>query len=207
MIKRVTLLHSFSTGKEFAKLPFQSMRMDTVFRTAPLDGLESPLAVVSRKRPRIDSTDFATRKPWAISAESNPPRSSSTVSEGTNHGTDRTIWVNAIGQRVDSRLPQPVQAAPEVWSRRANKIKQKYCRAYHIRGDCRGGCTYLHGPLSDEEKLAFRKSLREKVCHTGLTCRDVDCYYGHNCTCDRDTCRFPREMHGVAVDSAEVWRP
>ena len=211
VVGRVTLIHSSSVGKEFRELPFRSTEMSEVFRAVLPKASDGVVTAACRKRlwdvDDDDDTDTVTQ------AKRGRPKT--TVSDGacsaarrrTQCWTDRTIWVNAAGQRVDSRLPEPSQTALGAWPQIAKATKLQFCRAHHMNGNCRGECGYSHRPLSDEQRLAFRRSLREQVCHVGLSCRDASCYYGHNCSCQRKKCKFSREMHGVDGATAEVWKP
>lgn len=209
VVERVTLLHSSSVGKEFRKLPFRSTEMKTIFCTMLPRASDSTITTVSWKRSRTadDETNPVTQTKRSCPVTGIADRCDSVTPQRSRYWTDRTIWVDAAGQRVDSRLPEPSQAVVGSWTEIAKKAKLRFCRVHHMNGNCRGGCGYSHSPLSDEERLAFRKSLREQVCHIGLSCRDFDCYYGHNCSCKRAKCKFSREMHGVDTATAEVWKP
>lgn len=206
IVDRVTLLHSSSVGKEFKKLPFRSTEMNTIFRVTMPKAIDSVEAVKSRKRGRGSDGDTSPGskpkrgRPMVRNSDRNP-------SVVCRNWTDRTIWVNAASQRVDSRLPELPQAMPDCWLQTVKAAKTRACRAFHMNDNCRGACGYSHSPLSDEVRLALRKSLREQVCHVGLSCRDPSCYYGHNCSCKRTKCDFLQEMHGVDEATAEVWNP
>lgn len=201
IIERVTLLRSFSFGREFDRLPFQTTRMDTIFRSAS-PGVPSPTATTGNQDiPRTDNAQATTQVTWASLARRDSGSGEASVSSPT-----ATVLVNAAGQRVDEKLCQPSQATMNKWTHKVKVMKTRYCRVYHLDGSCQGGCGYSHAPLSKEEKLAYRRNVRAEVCHTGLKCRDIHCHYGHNCSCNRQWCKFPREMHGVTVDTAEVWR-
>lgn len=203
--KRVTLVRSSSVGKEFKKLPFRSTEMSTIFRAVPPKASDGVVTAGCRKRFRNadDDTESVIQSKRGCLVTSVPER----VNPGrTQSSADRTIWVNAAGQRVDSRLPELFQADQGVWPKIAKATKLHFCHAHHMNGDCPGGCGFSHHVLSDQERLAFRRSLREQVCHVGLSCRDVNCYYGHNCSCQRKKCKFSREMHAVDQATAEVWK-
>lgn len=204
VVQRLTLLHSPSVGREFKKLPFRSTKMDRVFRTTLLEAPSKPVGTVVNKRARVNSTcPLPSPKRSCTLSEGSPAPEATAVFRRNRSGDDPTIWVNARGQRVGSMLPQSQAGC---WSQKALG-KLKFCRAYHMNGKCRGNCGYSHGDLSDGDKLALRRSLREQVCHVGLSCRDVDCYYEHNCSCTRTQCTFPRKMHEVDETTAEMWDP
>lgn len=201
VVQRLTLLHSSSVGREFKKLPFRSTKMEEVFRTTILEVPSKLVGPLINKRARVDSMGrHPSPKRSCASSGGSPVLEASTIFRRSRFRDDPTIWINAIGQRVDSMLPQSSAGG---WPQHAIG-KLKLCRAYHIG---RGGCGYSHAALSDEDKLTLRRSLREQVCHIGLSCRDVGCYYGHNCTCNRQKCSFSSEMHRVDKSTAEVWGP
>jgi hypothetical protein len=203
-VQRLTLLYSPTVGREFKKLPFPSTKMDEVFRTTLLEVPSKLVGPVFNKRARVNSTThLPSPKKACPSSGGSPVPEATIVIRRSRSRDDPTIWVNALGQRVDSMLPQSQAGS---WSQNAIG-KLKYCRAYHLNGRCRGSCGYSHAVLSDEDKLTLRRSLREQACHMGTSCRDADCYYGHNCACSRTKCGFSRAMHGVDASTAEVWDP
>lgn len=203
--ERVTLLYSFHIGKEFDKLPFKSTKMDAIFRTASPEGSNTATSVSYQGVSRTEYAHITAPKTWAALARRNGDSGEVAVPAETNNLSSRTVLVNAAGHRVDVKLPQPSQAALESWKRKVKVAGMRYCRMYHLSGGCHGGCGYSHGPLSDEEKVVYRRNLRVEFCHTGLGCRDASCYYGHNCSCNKPKCKFPPEMHGIAEATAEVW--
>lgn len=204
LVDRVTLLHSSHVGKEFMGLPFRTTNFSTIFRSTVPKDVDSTDPVKSRKRRRDNDGDTDP----GIGPKRGCP---------TNHGsnrkqpvsdrkwTDRTIWVNAAGQRVDSRLPDLPQNMPDDWLQKVKAAKTRACRAFHLKGNCRIACGYSHSPITDEIRLALRKSLRESVCHVGPGCREPGCYYGHQCSCKRTKCNFSQEMHAVDEATAEAW--
>lgn len=205
IVERVTLLYSFSIGKEFKRLRFKSTTMDTIFRTT-LPGVPTTATTVKHQgAPGTENAHPIIPKTWATLAISNQRVGEGLVPIKTNSTAARTVSVNAVGHRVDEQLPRPSKAAMNSWNHRVKVVKMRYCRMYHLNGSCQGGCGYSHGPLSDEEKLVYRRNLREEVCHTGLKCRDISCHYGHNCSCKNTRCKFSREMHDVDETTAEVW--
>jgi hypothetical protein len=205
IVDRVTLLYSFSVGKEFKKLPFRSTTLDTVFRTAPLEASTTTTMVRYQGVSSIKNTHDITPKTWAALARSNRKFGEGSVPATTNPTTIRMVLVNAAGHRVDVQLPRPSQTAINSWNHRIKVANMRYCRMYHLNDNCPGGCGYTHGSLLDEHKLAYRVSLRAEGCHVGLECRDINCHYRHNCSCKKPGCKFPREMHGVDDTTAEVW--
>lgn len=205
-VQKMTLLYSFNIGVEFKKLPFRSTRMKKLFRTTPPEIPPKATHAMTYKRTWVTNVDCFPPPKRLCS----PPGGSTTPEETIVFRKDSsrnypTIWVNAHGQRVDSTLPQVSQTA--FGSQKAKAWKLKYCRAYHMNGKCPGNCGYLHDILPEEDKLALRRSLRKRVCHVGLSCRDINCYYGHNCACTMASCIFPKEMHAVDEASAELWHP
>ncbi|KAH6643112.1 hypothetical protein C7974DRAFT_117267 [Boeremia exigua] len=201
VVERITLLHSFSVGKEFQRLPFRSMTMKSIFPTW--------LPEISRISTPNSSPGALAR---VVSHSPTGDMQASLVSgKETSNGTlacgrdlPQRVLVNATGQRVDEKLSNPSQAAVLSWSHKIKVVKMRYCRMYQLSDGCPGNCGYSHGPLSDEEKLVYRLNLRREVCRTGLGCRDWRCYYRHNCFCNKQLCKFPKEMHSVDKATAEV---
>jgi len=185
VVDQVTLLHGFSVGREFRDLRFKSFKMENVFKCAPVRSLAptpEPLAPVS------SSSSWASTVGSKADASSRKPKGESSVR------------LNSAGCRIDDHLRKPKQQALDSWQHKVGKVGMRYCRLYHLSGSCsNSSCKYSHGPLSDEEKLVFRRQVRMGVCNAGLQCRDVACLYGHNCSCSKATCKFSPEMHKVDV--------
>ncbi|KAH8726378.1 hypothetical protein GQ44DRAFT_705557 [Phaeosphaeriaceae sp. PMI808] len=200
IVDRVTLLCSFSIGKEFKRLPFRTTTMDTIFRTTSpkIATLATTVKYQGASDPEV--TQLATPNTWAAAVVSRNKESG-----GGSLPLQRMVLVNAAGHRVDQQLPQPSQKAVNSWNHKTKKVNMRYCRMYHLNGSCKGGCGYSHGPLLDTEKLVYRLNLRGEVCNTKLKCRDINCHYRHNCSCKNSACKFSREMHGVDETTAEVW--
>jgi hypothetical protein len=195
-VTRITLLHSFSVGKEFRTLPFQSTTMD-IFRTylpAPPE-VQTPNS--GRKDSMMATSHDSTGVTWASLAKSD---SSSNKDKKSKTAPYEQVRVNAVGERIDAPLPKPPQAAVTSWNHKIKVVNMRYCRLYQLIRNCSGGCGYSHGPLSDDEKLVYRSHLRLEVCRTGLDCRDAKCVYGHNCSCKKQSCKFSKEMHGIHGD-------
>ncbi|KAH6991827.1 hypothetical protein EDB82DRAFT_122196 [Fusarium venenatum] len=188
VVDRVTLLHGFSVGREFRDLRFKCFKMEDVFKVAPAQNLAvtpQPLASVS------------TSSTWASTVGSKGDASSKKSKAA------KTVRLNSAGHRIDDPLRTPNQQALDSWKHKVGKVGMRYCRLHHLSGSCsNASCKYSHGPLSEEEKLVFRREVRMGVCNAGLQCRDVACLYGHNCSCSKTTCKFSLEMHKVDVSEA-----
>lgn len=195
---RVTLLRSFRVGREVNELGLKSMTMNSVFRDRPVkvDDVSRPL--VEQPAAPTASTALSTGVTWATAAGRS--------AENDSQGAAGAVYVNKQGQRVDKKLPEPAKKDLENWIHKTKKVNMRYCRSYHLNGSCSGGCGYSHGPLTDGEKLAYRRQLRLEVCHTGLQCRDSFCFYGHNCSCVKTNCKFSREMHKLYRCTVEPWK-
>ncbi|KAH7129788.1 hypothetical protein B0J13DRAFT_626938 [Dactylonectria estremocensis] len=130
------------------------------------------------------------------------------ATENDNQDTPNAVYVNKEGQRVDKKLPDPAKRDLENWIYKTKKVKMRYCRPYQLSGSCStsGRCIYSHGPLTNGEKLAYRRQLKLDVCHTGLQCRDPFCFYGHNCSCVKAFCIFTPEMHKLDLCGVELWK-
>lgn len=203
LVTRITLLHSFSVGKEFQNLPFQSTTMD-IFRTSLPSALEVQTPDSGRKDSMMATSHGSTGVTWASLAKAD---SSSNKDKKSKTAPYEQVRVNAVGERIDAPLPKPPQSAITSWSHKIKVVNMRYCRLYQLIGNCSGGCGYSHGPLSDDEKLVFRSHLRFEVCRTGLDCRDAKCLYGHNCSCKKQSCRFPKESHGIHGNKTRVVWP
>ncbi|KAF2499390.1 hypothetical protein BU16DRAFT_535752 [Lophium mytilinum] len=202
--ERVTLLHSFEIGREFHALNFQSTRMEDLFRAESVQSLGTVVSVGHQAVPREEERN-GTATTWAALAKANGGTEKQGVSIKIKD--PQTVLVNAAGQRVDVRLGKPSQAAFDSWNHKVKVAGLKYCRPYQLWGGCKGKCNYSHGPLSKEEKLVYRRLVRGEPCHVGSKCRDAKCYYGHNCSCQKQKCpnKFPVDMHRVDESTAEVW--
>lgn len=202
--ERVTLLHSFDMGREFGSLKFQSTKMETIFRTEHVGHQTSP-AVAMRQTLRPENVYATTDSTWAARVGAAGGTNGVTVSRKIKDLPPGAILLNAAGQRVDAKLPQPPPEAWNSWDHKIKKAKMRYCRIYHLQpGGCKGGCGYSHGPLSEEEILVLRHHLRHEPCNIGLPCRVATCFYGHNCSCGTQFCKFLPEMHNVDVTTVHV---
>ncbi|KAH7013905.1 hypothetical protein EDB80DRAFT_568937 [Ilyonectria destructans] len=195
---RVTLLHSFRVGREVKELRLKSMTMNSVFRDRPVkvDDVSRPLA--EQPAARTASNGLSSGVTWAAAAGRN--------TENDTQDTPNAVYVNNEGQRVDKKLPEPAKRDLEDWLHKTRRVNMRYCRMYQLSGSCSGGCIYSHGPLTSGEKLAYKRQLRLDVCHTGLQCHDVLCFYGHNCSCTKANCKFSREMHKLDRHTVKPWK-
>ncbi|KAH7161843.1 hypothetical protein EDB81DRAFT_925604 [Dactylonectria macrodidyma] len=198
VIDRVTLLRSFQVGREVDELGLKSMTMNSVFRDRPVKAQDVPIPPVEQPATRTVSNTHSSVMTWAAAASKN--------SENDTQSAATTVYVNKEGQRIDKRLPEPAKRDLEDWIHKTKKVNMRYCRSYHLNGSCSGRCTYSHGPLTDGEKLAYRRQLRLDACHTGLQCHDPFCFYGHNCSCVKPNCKFSREMHKLDRCTVKPWK-
>ncbi|XEV04475.1 hypothetical protein FSHL1_009762 [Fusarium sambucinum] len=190
VVDRVTLLHGFSVGWEFRDLPFKCFKMEDVFQVAPAQNI----AVTPQQLASV-----STSSTWASTVGSKGDSGSQ------NSKVAKTVRLNSAGHRVDDPLRTANQQAFDSWKHKVGKVGMRYCRLHHLLGSCsKTSCKYSHGPLSEDEKLVFRREIRMGVCNAGLQCRDVACLYGHNCSCNKTTCKFSQEMHKVDVSEAKA---
>lgn len=203
--ERVTLLYSFETGREFTGLPFKSTKMDAVFRTQPLNGSASRAVTTVYSGPQNGNL-HADNLTWAARAEVARGATKVTGPPKITNVPAGTVLVNAANKRVDALLSTPPPAAVESWRHKTKVAGMKYCRTYQLQGNCKGNCSYSHGPLSEGEKLVYRISLRREQCHVGVQCRDPGCFYGHNCWCKQRQCSFPAQMHDIDASTAKIWK-
>lgn len=230
--KKVTLLKSFQTGKEFGSLPFISTEMDSVFRSRPLT--ERSISPLSRNGnevgqgsqvlpgpignpipPRLAGHEIPTTA--TVSAEAQhvsitstyagqvailPPRPRKLPLFGTT-GADK-ILVNDDNHRVDYPLPARSVTAADSFYQKTRLGSKRFCNMHHLYGKCTGNCGYSHEQLTIAEKLVMRDRLRGERCNDGGQCRDPRCFYGHHCSCEGSKkCHFPVGMHNVDVST---WR-
>ncbi|QPC62800.1 hypothetical protein HYE67_005031 [Fusarium culmorum] len=189
VVDRVTMLHGFSVGREFRGLRFKSFKMEDIFKAAPVrDVASSPESLASVP----SSSSWASTVGSKADASSRKSRAKSLVR------------LNSAGCRIDDHLRKPNKQALDSWKHKVGKVGMRYCRLHHLCGSCsNSSCKYSHGPLTEEEKLVFRREVRMGVCNAGLKCRDVACLYGHNCSCSKATCKFPAEMHQIDVSEVK----
>lgn len=204
---RVTLLHSFETGREFAGLiGFHSMRLETIFRSEPVVTRNSPPpAHRTLSAEEVKGGGSPPRgNPW-VTPRPTLPRS--VVSRKPEDLPPNSVYINAANQRLDSELPSASAEAVRSWEHKVKIAKMRYCRKYHLQENrCTGGCCYSHGPLTPGEVLVYRHKVRQEVCNDGPQCRDASCFYGHHCSCARPSCKFPATMHHVDLSSVSVFQ-
>lgn len=202
---RVTLLRSFETGKEFSGLSFPCFEMKKIFRSKPVGyRASSPPAIPQALGNSANTTPTST---WAARLSTTGGNNTVFVSRQSRDLPPGAVLLNAAEQRIDAQLPSPSRMAWNSWHQKTKRVGMRYCRSFHLHPD---SCDkdpddcYSHGPLSEEEKFAFRHELRREKCYTGLQCRDPYCFYGHNCSCDGRQCKLPLEMHNVDIATIHV---
>jgi len=139
---------------------------------------------------------------WAtIGGPPNPVQQINIAPSLKNGAVRKAVLLNINDQRLDPKIGRPDAIA---WARLNNRIKeQKVCNNYHLLGKCSNGnsCGYAHGDRLDvKEQLALRQKARERVCPFGSDCREIDCFFGHQCpresACIWDICYF-EDLHGL----------
>jgi hypothetical protein len=233
LVKKVTIITSFQTGSEFAGLPFPTTTMNAVFRASPLSPVGGSKPGTQRA-PANAAAAPANGHPVPVNAvipppssgagnlRSSPPatyasRAAALQDSAASHPSsprplplfgslDKTIiLINADGHRIDLPLPPKSAKVADAFNRKTYVGGNRFCNMYHLYGFCSGNCGYLHGALTEGEKLVMRHRLRKQGCSEGGKCRDPLCFYGHHCAClgPEKKCNFPVGMHGVNVTS---WR-
>ncbi|RYP82292.1 hypothetical protein DL770_005630 [Monosporascus sp. CRB-9-2] len=216
--KKITLLRSFQTGREFSSLGLPSITFESVFRKDPLpegnlvvsgkadDSVRAPSSVNS-KTP--SSTNGITQAPQGPSSYAQqvallPSNGARPLPRFGTIGVD-AVLVNDGGHRLDCPLPKASEIVAHAFGAKTKIDGKRYCNRYHLYGSCPGGCGYLHQRMTDAEKLVQRHRLRGQICHDRGHCRDPRCFYGHHCTCSQPgNCRFPANMHGVDVTTWKI---
>ncbi|KAI3555990.1 CCCH zinc finger DNA binding protein [Colletotrichum abscissum] len=108
---------------------------------------------------------------------------------------------NKAGQRIDP----PLDFTHQEFILMKNR---KLCNSLHLLGRCPyreayGKCSHEHkGRLSPKEMQVLWAVARQSHCHTGLSCTDPNCVFGHQCpreSCNGASCRlrFPLELHNI----------
>ncbi|KAK1531790.1 CCCH zinc finger DNA binding protein [Colletotrichum paranaense] len=108
---------------------------------------------------------------------------------------------NKAGQRIDP----PLDFTHQEFILMKNR---KLCNSLHLLGRCPyreayGKCSHEHkGRLSPKELQVLWAVARQSHCHTGLSCTDPNCVFGHQCpreSCNGASCRlrFPLELHNI----------
>ena len=191
---RITLLHGSQLGKEYTNLPFNTIKLNGIFREAALAS--------SSNNQQARSGDSFTIVPSRLERSHEHVNSgvSDTTAVFTRAVYPRHILLNVHDERVDAPFPEP---RAEDWTNFNQRIKQqKLCNDYTLKGHCDNQkCVYAHIPdLHLGEVWALAKRVRFSFCTQGSKCRSADCVYGHVCphgdVCPRgNKCSF-KKVHG-----------
>lgn len=171
---RITLLQGPRCGREYATAPFETLKLNELFREIAL-----PANNAVQKRRSKGSTS------------KNPGKSAKPHGNG-NHGLldkpttfsraiyPKDIYLNKDDERVDKSFPEP---SPGAWANVNRRSKQKLCMEYTLRGYCDNKqCAFAHVPdLPLDEVYALAKRARLLPCKIGSACRLLNCFYGHEC--------------------------
>lgn len=225
---RLSLLESTPAEYGYRNLGFPIVAFKNVFRQDPLpsvyrqDSLPSvhqtqlrpatvPLAAVqnispvSQSPPAVSTASLAPSSAVSSWATIGGPVKTQQIniapSSKANGAVRKAVLLNVNDQRMD---PKMGRADAVAFARVNQRIKeQKVCNNYHLLGKCSNGtgCGYAHGDRLDaKEQLALRQKARERVCPLGSDCRDVDCFFGHQCprdvNCFWDNCYF-EHLHNL----------
>ncbi|KAI8940674.1 hypothetical protein NX059_001944 [Plenodomus lindquistii] len=204
VVERVTLLHSYNIGKEFRNLPFRSTKMESVFRDASPKTPGNDSTCSDQGTVETEEIPATIPSTWAAVTGIDQEPSDNSTRSSTQSPTPIAVSVNKHGHRIDQALPRPTQSATDSWNYKIKVAKIRYCRAYHLKDGCPGGCGFSHGSLTDDEKGMWRVSLRREPCYDGLDCRRPKCYYGHNCFCKKTDCKFTKAEHAVHTKSSAL---
>ncbi|KAI1414024.1 hypothetical protein F5Y13DRAFT_159567 [Hypoxylon sp. FL1857] len=198
---RLSLLETTPASYEFQELGFRRVKFADVFRSEPLpDGPPSPSVTLLTPPPS------ASKTPNYASVASSWRNTDTPVKEFTNLAITpdsparlsplKYYLVNASGERIDEPLPQPDAISKQRFRDRSDMEGRQPCNRWHLTGLCEvPSCNYYHGErLSLGEQLVLRIRARGTFCAYKGSCRNVDCYWGHNCKygnkCQRPTCVF-----------------
>ncbi|KAF2139644.1 uncharacterized protein K452DRAFT_289641 [Aplosporella prunicola CBS 121167] len=221
---RISLLETTPAQPAFTGLKFKNARFESVFRldelperpvmapqvipiktNSPHQTMSSPVqSIISPQQqplppasapPRTvtPATSTSTSQSWAAVGKTGMTSKSISIAP-VKPVQRRYVLLNLYDQRIDEKLPKVERSALERFHLRIQK--QKMCNEYHLRGACTSQeCPYGHGEkLSPVDRLALQHKARNIACPLLNDCRDVTCYYGHNCPhdeCSRgDGCYF-----------------
>lgn len=96
------------------------------------------------------------------------------------------IPVNKDGQRIDTALGQPSEAACEAFRTRTHG--HKLCNGHHLMNYCSNiTCDFDHAPITEEVRLVLRTVARSIPCARKSDCRRANCTKGH--ICQKKGCR------------------
>lgn len=106
------------------------------------------------------------------------------------------IALNRYAQRVDVPPPALKSGILEKWRARG----MKPCNNFIFGPGCsKLDCLFSHEKMTDTEKQAQRMLVRNSRCRKMHDCRNVFCYYGHQCprqpNCSLVDCEF-KQQHG-----------
>jgi hypothetical protein len=191
--RRVTLLDGPPFAKELMDFgdKFATTSFDAVFRKQKIQARGVQYSITP---PASPSQNYAT-----VMAQGLPPSPSAVFDPSGVQKRAQPILRNSKGQRVDSQLRY-------MQTDISNLKREKLCNAYQLQGYCRFvKCTHKHGPrLQGKQLEALRFVARLKYCGNGLACNDEFCTSGHQCPhkgcTGKDSCRFPKVMHGVDTE-------
>jgi hypothetical protein len=218
--KRITLLKSFKTGRQFDSLPFKSITFESLFRDQPFPTAVQPL----------DTESAGNRSGTGAVTETSPGASYAAMLSHTNNLSDKLsgsnsvavfgpigpgqIYVNARKQRVDAPLSKPSNGAWNSFDRKKTAWKARGkrgpCNQHLLLNQCplmAETCSFFHERLSGSEMLVQKTILRGQACEFGSRCRRPDCYYGHQCVCTNAICKFRKEvgdMHDIDMNTIHV---
>jgi hypothetical protein len=209
-VSRITLLQGPRPGREYFKLPFETLKLHNLFREAPLpdNGIQ-----------QVKPDNSHTKIPWR------PTRGHDSAGNGCvdkpttfDHPVyPRSIYLNEDNERVDDPFPEP---DADDWAKFYRRIKQqRICNDYTFRGHCANKqCPFAHLPdlpLGEVRVLANRARLTP--CHLGSACRSHGCVNGHVCPDDENCtrgikCKFARVHGGIPTwqlrqDSLKIQAP
>ncbi|KAK4690621.1 hypothetical protein P7C71_g6210, partial [Lecanoromycetidae sp. Uapishka_2] len=206
--KRITMLEGPPFAPELYKLKqkFKTTAFPTVFRDRKLPpGLSSLSNSTSNGAASKSSSRAATVAP-RIDIPPSPQIENPSNLIADDYDELDSVPRNSKGQRVDPPLFKSPQKATMAM---INAVKDRhYCNNHHIYGKCSHyGCEYEHGEkLSGEYLKTLRLLARSTPCRNGLVCKDMDCYWGHQCArenCKRD-CRYPATQHDIPATQHDI---
>ncbi|WPH03845.1 Hypothetical protein R9X50_00672800 [Acrodontium crateriforme] len=161
--KKITLIESFYTGKEFEKLGIRKAKVKGIFRSTLLQSPQKQTAALARKSQNAEVLQSGAQ----ISYSSVAGGSGVSLPKSIGNGEFTAVPINgANGSNVDARKSLD------------KKIKDGYrfCIAHLLRRECKepATCPYSHGAeLSREELILWKEDMVKGKPGNGFVSKQV----------------------------------
>ena len=204
----ITLLKSFHTGRQYDDLPFNSIRLPSLFRTQPFSATAAPPAILSTPENCLKGGITSASSEMSYVARTSASNSSSAKSVSSLLATisiHNGILVNAFDERLDKVLKKPSPTALANFHNKKRELesatdKRGPCNFHYLGSGCftvASRCSFWHEGFDKVDISVLRWFMRSQPCDKGPECRSTSCFYGHACIACKPSCRFSSDMHGV----------